>query len=509
MLQLASFYRRTQLFPIIFVIIFITIFTDFGVIADSGSNFGAGLVWNYDQSSKTLTVSCLSAHNNMPDYNSPEYASSDLPPWQGIKNDIESVVIENGVLNIGSYAFSGCPALKTVHLSDTVGSIEKGAFSGCSLLKNITFPDNLQIIGDYAFTDCVSLFDLSFPDNLSYIGTGAFNNCKSIKALYIPENLTFIKPLAFAGCSGIESIKADRNNAVFVSCGNCLIDKTETAITFGCKNSIIPVDGSVTMISPYAFYNCTGLKSINIPNIGNNTFSIGENAFFGCDNLSDIRFYGDKTDWDNMLKFNTGNNNQPLVNATCRFFGFKDVMNNSWYASAVQYVSCNNVILGYNDGNFGATDYLKRQDAVVILSRLSKSDLSVYGNISPFLDVPKNQYYTSAIVWGKTNGIVNGYMTGKFGVGDKVTREQFICFLYRYAKHAGIDTTTKIDRSYFAEKYIDFYSVSPYAVDAVCWALEKGIISGRTATTIAPGGYALRCEISQIFFNLYKTGTLF
>ncbi len=507
---MSNSHRRAWLFPIIFVLSILLTFSDFGIIADSGNNIDAELVWNYDQNTKTLKVSALSAYNNMPDYKSRTYASSesDLPPWAAVENDIETVIIENGVLKIGNYAFCDCQAVKTVIIGDTVNIIGKGAFSGCNSLESVNPSKNLKAIEDFAFSNCVSLNGFDFPKGVSNIGASAFYNCVSLKALNIPQSLTDVMPLAFAGCSGLEKISVESYNSAFLSCGNCLIDKNEKTLIAGCKNSVIPSDGSVTSISPYAFYNCEGLVSINIPNIGNDTFSIGDNAFFGCSRLIDVRFYGNRTEWKTMLNFNTGTGNEPLIGANCRFFGFKDVMNNTWYANAVQYVSCNNIILGYNDGHFGATDYLKRQDAVVILSRMSKSDLTAFGNTSPFSDVSKNQYYTSAIVWGKRNGIVNGYTNRKFGVGDRVTREQFLCFLYRYAKYTGIDTSTKIDRKHFAEKYTDFYSISPYAVDAVCWALEKGVISGRTADTISPGGYSSRAEISQMFFNIYKNSVL-
>lgn len=504
------FKRYTFYFPLAFFLSITILITQLNVLAEGSNSFGIGLSWLYCSANRTLKISASSQYNRMPDYFEPKYAVSplDIPPWESVKNDAETIIIESGVSNIGNYAFSDFKSLKTAVIGDTLTAVGEGAFLNCSSLTTVNLPDVVKSINDCAFSNCSSLKQFDFPADLAYIGASAFDNCSSLKQISIPLQVATIQPLAFAGCSGLEQIKVVAGNNNFSAVGNCLIDNNKKALLCGCKNSVIPCDGTVIKILPYAFYNFTSLKRINIPNISHNTFIIGDHAFYGCDSLKDVSFYGNESEWNAILSFNTDNYNEPLKNADCSYYGFKDVMLNAWYANAIQYVSCNKLITGYNSSVFGASDCLQRQDAVVILSRLSKSDLAAYGNTSPFFDVPKNQYYTSAIVWGKRNGIVNGYMNGKFGVGDKVTREQFLCFLYRYANHMGLDTSLTVNKNYYAAKYIDFGSISPYAVDAVCWALEKGIISGRTSNTIAPLGYALRSEIAQIFFNIYKNDLL-
>ncbi|MBR3299938.1 MAG: leucine-rich repeat protein [Clostridia bacterium] len=456
-------------------------------VAVNSEFFGNGLSWAFNSETNKLTVSTTSGPAVMPDFDDPisDPYSSNIPPWTAVKTEVETVIIENGVINIGNNAFSNFNSLIKVDL-----------------------PQSLSYIGDYSFSNCVSLGNILFPDSLVSIGVNAFDNCASLKTLEFPENIAAITPYSFLGCGGLAHLKVDKNNPYYESVGNCLIDSKKKSVILGCAASVIPTDGSVTSISPSAFYKCTGLKSINIPSLRDYEFTVGDSAFYGCSSLESVSFYGSIAEWEVFVSRNVDIHNDPLINAKCRCISFADVITNAWYAASVQYVSALNLIVGYGNGSFGTSDHLRRQDAVVILSRLSKNDISGFSSSSPFPDIKQNMYYTAAVTWGKMKGIVNGYTNGKFGLGDKVTREQFICFLYRYAKYTGADTALHTDKSVYAQKYTDFYNISPYAVDAVCWALERGVISGRTENTIAPQGYAMRCEISQIFYNIFKNGIM-
>ena len=91
-------------------------------------------------------------------------------------------------------------------------------------------------------------------------------------------------------------------------------------------------------------------------------------------------------------------------------------------------------------------------------------------------------------------------MNGKFGVGDMITREQIVTFLYRYAKYKGMDVENLSDTK--AKKYPDFNIVSDFSKDAIIWAIDKGVINGKSGY-IAPQGNAQRCEIAQIMYNIF------
>ena len=69
--------------------------------------------------------------------------------------------------------------------------------------------------------------------------------------------------------------------------------------------------------------------------------------------------------------------------------------------------------------------------------------------------------------------------------------------MFRYANHLGKDTTNEGDLS----KFSDGETVSPFATDALKWAADKGIITGKGSEepkAIDPQGETARCEAAAI-----------
>ena len=184
---------------------------------------------------------------------------------------------------------------------------------------------------------------------------------------------------------------------------------------------------------------------------------------------------------------------------------FPDTSSSGWYNDAVTYAVGAGIMSGYKNGKFGTSDSIQRQDFLVMLARLDGVDLDTYGaKKSAFPDVPEGSYFEAAVNWGSEKGIVTGYQNGKFGVGDKVTREQLVTFLYRYAKYKDYDYSYTSNReTVVSGQYKDFKNVSGFAKDPILWAIEKGVISGKTNTTIVPQGNAQRCEVAKIMYNIF------
>lgn len=184
---------------------------------------------------------------------------------------------------------------------------------------------------------------------------------------------------------------------------------------------------------------------------------------------------------------------------------YPDTANYDWYSNAVAYAYGAGIMKGYSNGYFGTSDGIQRQDFLVLLARFDGADLNQYKNRHGiFTDVAKDSYYEAAVNWGFRNGIVNGYVNGAFGVGDMITREQIMTFLYRYAQYKGKNTdvaNNKINDIKYT--YIDYSKVSDFSKAATLWAIDRGVIKGKTNTTISPQGNAQRCEIAQIMYNIY------
>ena len=183
---------------------------------------------------------------------------------------------------------------------------------------------------------------------------------------------------------------------------------------------------------------------------------------------------------------------------------FPDTYAGDWYNDSVTYVVGAGIMSGYQNGKFGTSDSIQRQDFLVMLARYEGVDLEEYSYKSRFSDVARNSYYEAAVNWGVEKGITTGYDNGKFGVGDKMTREQLVTFLYRYAKYKGVDVSyTATQKIVVNRQYTDFKNVSPFSQDAIIWAVSNGVIGGKTPTTVVPQGNAQRCEVAKIMYNIY------
>jgi len=186
--------------------------------------------------------------------------------------------------------------------------------------------------------------------------------------------------------------------------------------------------------------------------------------------------------------------------------GFPDVAKGDWYYDAVKYCATRGFITGYKNGKFGPGDTLKRQDFVVILARIAGADLTSYENVqSTMPDVVKGSYYAAAVNWAVDNGIIGGYTSGankgKFGVGDNITREQVCVILYRYMGSPAVTGATNT-----LKPFADANRISSFAKDAVVWAIQNGVISGKNSTTLAPTATASRAEIATIVMRMDKAG---
>ena len=183
---------------------------------------------------------------------------------------------------------------------------------------------------------------------------------------------------------------------------------------------------------------------------------------------------------------------------------FPDAASGQWYSDPIAYAYSTGIMKGYANGMFGTSDGIQRQDFLLMLARYSNvSPYSyAYSNLGGFTDLDSYAQYAYAVNWGYEKGIVTGYENGKFGVGDKITREQLVTFLYRYANYKGLDMTVTAKGEAKAKAYPDFALVSDFAEDAVIWAIDRGIINGKSGK-IEPQGTAQRCEIAQIMYNIH------
>ena len=191
-------------------------------------------------------------------------------------------------------------------------------------------------------------------------------------------------------------------------------------------------------------------------------------------------------------------NEENILNENNEIDKFKDIEENDWYYEAVRFACIEGLFKGVSEDLFGAQETMNRAMLVTVLHRLDDETEVAYEN--KFDDVPKTSYYEKAINWATQNNIVSGTSEFKFSPTASLTREQLVTILYRYANYKEIDTSIEVEKN--IEMYEDFAEISKYAVDAFTWACENKIITGKTATTLAPKATATRAEVATILMRL-------
>ncbi len=232
-------------------------------------------------------------------------------------NNIVDVSIGSAVTEIGKYAFYQCAGLESIIFENNsiLSKIEQRAFYQCTNLDTVSFGSNcsISVIEEYAFYGCSSLTSISIPDNLTTIQRDAFDstglttlniseNSKlttigscafrgtAIKELYIPAGLTTLSDDSFVfACGSFESIVVAEGNTTFHSESNCLIETDTKTLRLGCKNSVIPADGSVEIIGRWAFDCCSELVDIILPDTITDIYTY---AFRACTGLQKVYYSG-------------------------------------------------------------------------------------------------------------------------------------------------------------------------------------------------------------------------
>ncbi len=121
-------------------------------------------------------------------------------------------------------------------------------------------------------------------NGVTTISEGAFLNCTRLTTVTIGNSVTAIDVRAFIGCNELKDIKLSANT-YYSYIGNCLIENATKTLLLGNQFSVIPSDGSATTIGKYAFFGCTGLTEITIPD---GVTSIGYAAFDNCTGLNAV-----------------------------------------------------------------------------------------------------------------------------------------------------------------------------------------------------------------------------
>lgn len=175
---------------------------------------------------------------------------------------------------------------------------------------------------------------------------------------------------------------------------------------------------------------------------------------------------------------------------------FSDTVNH-WAKSAVDFVVERGLFQGTSETTFSPDGQMTRGMVVTVLHRLENTPSPGAANL--FSDVPNNTWYTDAVIWANAQGIVQGTGSG-FLPDDSVTREQLAVILFRYVQSLDRSTDQRSSLSSFSDSAL----VSPWARDAMEWAVSAGLINGKSGGVLDPGGNASRAEVATMFERLVR-----
>ena len=157
---------------------------------------------------------------------------------------------------------------------------------------------------------------------------------------------------------------------------------------------------------------------------------------------------------------------------------FNDISPSNWFYDSVRYVYRNGIMTGLDEMTFGPDVNLSRAHFATILHRLEGSPAISYTERFP--DVPDGMFYTSPVLWASGAGIVGGYENGTYGVSDNITREQMAVMMYRYAEYKKYDRSSFDDLSRFPDRdHVSTFSkeAMQWAVGAGLISGDQGLIN--------------------------------
>lgn len=260
------------------------------------ADFGTGLHWSLLDG--VLTISKLSGTGVMPTY------SSAAAPWYPYRKSINKIIVEEGVTQIGQYAFEGFVNCSGVYLPSTLTQITNRAFDGSTGISYIVSPA----------TTAPTVTDTQIGQS-SYTSY-AFNGIPTTALIYVPSGSessystaltshntsegwkrfsTFVPCVTFSGTCGATGNEANitweydpEDKSITISGTGAMADfGSSTAAPWNGLKTVIAslsVANGVTTIGKYAFYGCTAITAVN--DLPSSITSIGYHSFENCTALT-------------------------------------------------------------------------------------------------------------------------------------------------------------------------------------------------------------------------------
>ena len=291
------------------------IFIDISLVVNEKA--GDNLEWSYDDDLNILRIEGTGPMN--------DFDSAELTPWYGIMDEIDSVIISEGVTYVGSNAFVDCSALKYVYLSKTVASVASDAFTGCTGVNNVvicnkptainwnlsgfgsstTFKVPRRFVSDYQALYSGKTFTEYVLSDGGSCGTNDVSWIVDGDGVMVFSGTGTMTDYSYSDETPWKRLSGDVSEIII---GDGIENIPSYAFYYFEELTSVSIPDSVTQIGSYAFTNCKKLDSITLPAgltridysafnfcmgfktivIPEGTTTIGDSAFINCTNLETV-----------------------------------------------------------------------------------------------------------------------------------------------------------------------------------------------------------------------------
>ena len=182
----------------------------------------------------------------------------------------------------------------------------------------------------------------------------------------------------------------------------------------------------------------------------------------------------------------------------CPTHEMSDVPLDAWYHDVVDTAVDSGWMNGTGNGQFTPQGTTTRGMLAAVLYRMAGSPKAPKGT---FADVESSMYYADAVAWAAENGIVTGLDATTYAPAHSITREQLAAMLYRMAQYNGQASAGSADA---LNGFADRNAVHDWSKDAMCWAIENGIVTGKGNAILDPTGTATRAEVAAMLTRFHN-----
>ena len=397
--------------------------------------------------------------------------------------ELTSVTIPSTVTSLGIQCFRYCGDLTSVEIPDSVKTIGVSAFSG-SGLTSVEIPDSVETIGGGAFSGS-SLTSVEIPGNVTTIGGAVFASCNDLTSLTVNANADTVGNGFASDCRKLTTVDLSGSTLKSISF-DCFKNSYELSeVIFpetleeinswsfeGCSKLKLPVwPASISFISTNAFIFVNQYRMFEnifpddwlpywLARNPDRDFVPREIDFPYTDVPEDYPFYSEIREMymRGMMTGTTPTTFEPETTLNRAFLAavlyrragrpaqtydgrFPDVNADDWFMPSVMWSSASGNIVGYNDGHFGPTDNLTREQLCTVLWRTAMTmdgcDNSARESLSDYPDAANvSEYAKEALEWCQAKGVLVP-RDGKIAAWNPATRAELAAMLSRYLKAVG------------------------------------------------------------------------